>query len=375
MKKINLNLYKDSLIYFNLYDVKIDDTREGIEKFLQSIAINPSTYRKCKKGELIAGPRLIDQLTTHFNYKMPTAEEIDIFEQLFDDIYYKMYYKIYDDYDEVLKRVNELLDEQYTIYPIILLFKLLLVISSNKDYNTIINENISDYNELKKYIKFFDDNLYDVYELIYLTFEPNIADGYWLKNYNNGSAYCILSSRAYYNKRYIESIFFATKAKEFLSTDGNIIRMLFLNNTVMSSLLFVGNYQECNDIAFKQKLSLMSIKSTYKILEKSVDKYNIVSLLGLNRYSDIISILENGLSMNLTLLTCYMIAVFKEKGKKEYIKFFDDLGIELYELKDQEYLNTLNIILVSNRKSLLPKLENYEIEKWIINILKKIEIK
>lgn len=375
MKKVDLTIYNNYLIYFQLYDVAINETNYGIEKFLQMVEINPSTYRKCKKGELIAGPKLIEKLTKYFEYKIPNSEDIKSFEDLFNIIYYNMYYKIYDNYEHYIKKMDEIINEKYAIFPIALLFKLLLIISSNIDYNTIVKNNIEDYKILKKYCKFFSDELLEIFELIYLAFEYNISEGYWLKNYNNGFAYYILASRSYFNQKYIESIFFATKSKEFLSNDGNIIRILFLNNILMSSLLYVGNYQECNDLAFKQKLTLKAINSEYLFLQKSLKKYEIVSLLGLEKFSEIITILERSQSFNIILLTCYLVSIFKYKGKKEYINYYNDLEFEEFEKNDQDYLRNLNTFLVYNKKSILQHLNHYEIEGWLINILKKIEIK
>lgn len=286
-----------------------------------------------------------------------------------------MNYKIYDEYDEYLKKIDELLENKYVIFPIILLFKLLLLASSNANHSSIIKNNIEDYKQLKKYKKFFTDELLNVYELIFLVFEADISDGYWLKNYNNGMAYYILASRSYYNKKYIESIFFATKCKEFLSAEGNIIRTLFLNNTLMSSLLYVGNYEECNDLAFKQNLSLKAINSQYTFLNKYAIKYYIASLLGLNKYSEIISKLENKPSYNITLLTCYLVAVFKVKGINEYYKAFNEINVENLDEKYKQYLNLLNTVITKNKKSLLQQLAEYRMDDWIINILKKIEMK
>lgn len=371
MKKIDLSIYNNYLIYFHLYDAKISESELGIERFLQMIEINPSTYRKCKKGELIAGPKLISILTKHFNLKPVSITKMSELEELCNEIYYDMYYKIYDNYEKYIKRINEFWDEKYIVFPIVLLFKLLLVISSNVDYTIIIKNNIEDYMEVKKYSKFFKDELYDIFELIYLCFEYNISEGYWLKNYNNGFAYYILSSRSYFNKKYIESIFFATKSKEFLSNDGNIIRTLYLNNILMSSLLYVSNYQECNDLAFKQELILKALRYQYPFLQKNAKKYYIVSLLGLNNYLEITKVLEKYDSFNITILTCYLVSLFKCRGKNEYIEYFSEMGIEDFEQKDQEFLKALNDYIVYNKKSVLNTLEHYEIEGWVINILKK----
>ncbi len=74
------------------------------------------------------------------------------------------------------------------------------------------------------------------------------------------------------------------------------------------------------------------------------------------------------------MLTCYLVSLFKIKGKKEYSRTFNDLGIEKLDKNYQVFLSTLNAVILQNKKSLLQKLENYEIEGWLINILKKIEM-
>ena len=127
-----------------------------------------------------------------------------------------MYYKIYSTYEDDLKRVDELLEEKYLIFPILDLLKIFLKMSSNRSIDTLKEENMELYLEVKKYEPFFNGSLYEIYELVYLAFEANVTEGKWIKKYNNASAYYILASRSYTQGNYIESLFFATKSKEML---------------------------------------------------------------------------------------------------------------------------------------------------------------
>ena len=96
--------------------------------------------------------------------------------------------------------------------------------NSNKSITKVVEENELLFENVKKYIAFLDYALADFYKLVYLSFEKIISEDNRIKNYNNGLAYFILSSRSYINKRYIETLFFASKSKEMFFADGNINR-------------------------------------------------------------------------------------------------------------------------------------------------------
>lgn len=369
---IKLTEYYLPTIYFQFYDVLIANLDKGKEEFLKSLDINPSTYRKCRKGELNIKYEYINKLNQYFGYKNISANQLDELGKLLNDIDNNMYYKIYDSYDEYVEIINQYIEEKYNIYPILLLFKLLLIINQKKSYEIIL-KNKDLYYELNKYKNFLNDSLSEIYELIYLSFEDNIVDEKWMKNYTNGKAYYILSFRAYNDNKYIESMFFANKCKEFLFQDGNIIRNIYLNNILMSSLLFVGNYEECNKLSFKQILTLKSINISNKNLEKNTIKFYIASLFALNEYEKVISQVDTSKVYNMTTLTCYLFSKYKIYGKDVYCKLYDEIINNKDNEKYFDYLNDLNKYILMKDVKVLESMNNNQIALWLIKILKNIE--
>lgn len=368
MIKIDLSDYKSSLIYFSLFDVLLNDLGESKEKYLKQIGINPSTYRKCKKGSLKIGPKVTFFLTSHFSLKKLTNHELDELAKFFASIYEKMYYKIEDTYEKDLKLIDEMIEENYVIFPIVKLMKLLLNICSNKAREVIIEENKELYEEVKRYALFFNDSVNQVYDIVNLFFEENIDENRWLKNYKDGFAYYILAARSYTAHRYVEGIFFAEKSKELLDIDGNIVRKLNVNNILMCSLLYAGNYEECNELARKQLLSIRAIGTLQSFYRKSASKYLFVSLLGLEEYEEILELCESKQYFNLTELTCYLVAM-NRYNKKKYNTYFKSLNLEAFDEKDRQYIIMIDKYLRNDHRKVLKDLYSYDVMDCLINML------
>ncbi|MBQ4571081.1 MAG: hypothetical protein IJB21_05260 [Bacilli bacterium] len=78
----------------------------------------------------------------------------------------------------------------------------------------------------------------------------------------------------------MEAVFFATKSNEILVNDYNYKRIITVNNVVMRSLLYIGNYKQCLEVATKQLRSLEALglnEFDMKAVQSSVN----LSLLGL----------------------------------------------------------------------------------------------
>ena len=368
MFKIDLSDYKESSIHFNLFDTLIVGLEEGKEKYLRSLGINPSTYRKCRKGDLKIGHDIIVFLANHYSLTILKNEEYDELSKMFTSIYDKLYYKIEFSYDEDLKLIEDMIEKNYIIHPVIKLVKLFVVMCSNKTRESIISENIDLYNEIKIYKQCFNNSLIQIYEIVSLFYEENIEEGKGLKNYKNGFIYYILATRAYSDKKYIESIFYAMKAKEILDADGNVLRNLHVNNILMSSFLYVGNYEECNELANKQLLTIRSIGLGQGFHRRSASKYLFVSLLGLDRCEEIIELCEVKKMFNLTELTCYLVAMFR-LDKNMYEAYFDGLDLNVFNEKDKKYLITIDEYLRTNHRKVLKDLTDYDVMGCLINII------
>ena len=287
-----------------------------------------------------------------------------------------MYYKNYKHYDFYMNKISDLLKENYLIFPILDLMYLFLIASSNVSIRQLIIENEKLYQKVKKYETFFKGNLIEIYELLYLMFETDISQDYWIKNYTNASAYFILASKSYMNKKYIETLFFAEKSKKILFEDGNIIRLLYLNNTIMSSLIFVGNFEECYVQAFKQSKVLDSLDINKDLLAASCKKYMAISMLGMNCYKEILKkyLLED--DVTITMVICILIALYQvgtlNKNFKEYHNYYNNLDVEnlIDEYKDP--IKLLDKFLVTKKKTLISELLEFESMTQFEKILEKI---
>mgnify|MGYP003293371970 CR=1 FL=1 len=139
-----------------------------------------------------------------------------------------MYYKIYKSYYDDLEKVNQLLDENSILFPVLKLLKMFLIANSQVDAGRVIKENKSLFDEIKQYISFFNEDLCELVDVLSLLFEPTIPEKIMMKSYKNSLAYFSLSSRLCADKRYVESLFVGKKAEEVLVREKNYKRLLFL---------------------------------------------------------------------------------------------------------------------------------------------------
>lgn len=376
MKRFDLSVYKNCVPYFYMYDVFIKEKELVKESFLIEVGVTPSSYRKCRKGELNIGDKVIEQISRHFGLIIPEQSLIDELEEFINKVYYNMYYKIYDSYDSDLEYTEKLLKSNYTIFPVIELIHLFLKISSNRNIPAIYEENEALFEKIKKYEFFINYALGELFELVLLSFEKNIPDNYWIKNYTNASAYFILSTRSFMNKRYIESLFFGSKCQEMLFKDGNVNRLVYLNYTLMSSLAHVGNYEECYELACRQFLSLKSMGIEKDFRVNGCRNYKAIALLGKKEYQKIYNEYNNRDDLTFVeeiglLITLY-IRCAELKNFDEYEKHFISLNVDELKEKQSTILKLLNQYLKYKSKSTLYKLEKYDTMEHYVKILKNI---
>lgn len=376
MKQFDLSIYKLSQPYFDMFDVFLKERGIRKEIFLLDNDITPSTYRQCRKGEYNIGPKIINKMADKFSLKVPNDELVNEIEMPVNNIYFDMYYKNYKLYDYYQKRVDELLEENLIIFPTLELAKLYLKLSCNKSISKVVEDNEELFERIKKYQDFLKKGLFDLFELVYLSFEKNISEDCWIKNYNNASAYFILTSRSYMNKRYIETLFFASKCKEILFIDGNINRTIYLNNTIMSALIHVGNYEECYNLSFRQLKALESLDCQNQFLIDASNKFLLISKLGKMEYKEIIKKCLDDNNLLLTETLCLLIALYQQgvidKNLSQYKKYYKKLEDDKLDEKKASIIIALNQYLNCKRKSLLNKLLDFEIMKHFEKILEKI---
>lgn len=378
MKKFDLSIYKSSKPYFDLLDIYIKEQGIRKEAFLIEIGVTPSSYRKCRKGELNIGHDIVGVIARQFSFKVPSDEFLDEIEKFTNKVYRNIYYKNFKTYKEDMEYIDNMLSENYIIFPMFKLLKLFMIAASNEDVSKIQNNNRELYDEVALYQSFFEYGINDLFEIIYLVFTDTISKDHWIKNYKNGMSYFVLSTRSYLEGRYIESIFYGDKCKKMLFEDGNVNRLFYLNNTIMSSLIYVENYEECADMAFRQLASLESINFQEKFQFTMSKKFRILALLGEKKYDLIKEENINNFDMTLTELVCMIIAMYlknnKDKKYFEYEKYYEELEVDTLPEEYSVPIKLVDQMLKSKSKAkkIVPMLKNYEIMPHLEKILQNI---
>lgn len=375
MNNFNLEIYRTTRQYIKFFDVYIKQFEKNKETVFSQVGINNSSYRRARDNEQNVGKEIVEVLSKFYSLRVPKYNDIDILEKLITRIYYNIYYKIDGTIDNDLNDINKELERKSLLFPVHNLLKLFIILNTNYSPKQIYEENIDLYLDIKKYTSFFTNELLEILEIISLFFEDEYNTGAWATTYNNSMSYQILASKYYQKERYIEAIFFSSKAKEILIEDQNFSRYLSVNHTLMSSLLYSGNYKEALNVVTKHMYCIKSLKLTSSEMDIT-KKYLYVSLLGLKEYKKIIKEATYDESFNYTTLTCMLVALHENSNNNKYIEYkeFIDKNIDFNELDDdtKEYLNALMYYLRHKDKKLLNKFNKYEIMGSLIPILKKI---
>ena len=369
MKKIDLKEYKDFKQYFSFYDVIIKRVSSNKDVFLESLYLSPSSYRRAKNTGNKIGKQILNDLCKHFNYKMINDLIVDEIEEKINSIYYSVYYKNYDTYEDDLFWLESMLEKRYIIYPVLLLFKLLLLINSHIKPNNIIKNSKDIYEELQQFELFFNDDLLEIYEVIKVSFVNEINNNVLAYNYKNELSYFTLASKCILSQRYIEGIHFSEKVKNIFIREENFLRVYYANLNIMASYNLLHKYDECYALAQKQLLSLKA----HKILEFEYNatlRHYLASCLGLGRYNNIINSLNEKEHLNKTEAICFLVAIYKI-DKNEYTKYMDLVKSNMSQEEDN-FLDLINSLLVDNNKKVISLLESMKITKSVIEILKKM---
>lgn len=371
MKKIDISEYKESRIYFDFFDVYLKINNIKKEEIFTELYINNSSYRRARDYEQKVGKQIIQQLTNHFKLIIPTTSMVETLEVKINEIYYNMYYRIYDSYDTDLSFLDKLLEENTLLSPVIKLLKLFMLVNTNKSISFVKQNYYELYEDVKKYYDFFILELKEIFEILFLFFDSDaILSEEWRHNYKNAMSYQIVASKCYSEKKYIEAIFFGKCAQDILYKDLNFKRIISVNRTIMSSYLYIGNYDECLNIAEKQILYLKSIDFINYEIESAII-FEVVALLALERFQDVKEKIKDYQKMNLTLITCLLVSLFKI-DKKEYFEFYNE-NVEFADEDNKKYFILLNNYLKNPIKNTLSDISKYPIMGPLVKILKNFK--
>lgn len=369
MFHIVLEEYKETRIYFQLFDVILKNIEITKESFLLEHKIIPSSYRLARKVEQNVGKSIILKLANLYNLKILSDTELVEIEEKLNKIYFEMYYKNYDDYENYLEYIDEMINKNLIIYPILKLFKLFLICHSNKSPKSVYNENYELYNEIINFKGFYNKDILEIFNIIKLFFDDSFIEKENYQEYKNPMAYQILASKCYIKEKYIESIYYATKAKDILLEEMNFKRYITVAKTLMACQLCIGDYKQCNSTSINFLNSVKALNLAKTEIATAEDYY-YASLLGLKQFNLIYNKLKNKDIFNMNKYTCFLISMYKI-DKNLFSNYIQE-NIDFNELdnEDCEYIKSLSLFLKNSDKKQIDKLKNHSIMTGIIKILK-----
>ncbi len=359
----DFNIYKGNSIYFRLFDAYFKETNTTKDMVFKELYINNGSYRRCREAEYKIGIEIIESLANYFNFKQHTDALVDQIKELAERVYNNMYYKIYDTYESDLKLINDLINDNCILFPILELLKLFLEVNSKKTPQDVLEQTKNDFERVKRYRLFFTKELNDILDILSLFYDKDIEDHKWGDTYVNPLSYQILAARASVKENHIGAIHYAEKAKEILIEDMNIKSIITINFTIINSLLYLGNYKRAYDLTLKQMMCVKTLNisgfdydSTYRLM--------ILTLLGMKEYDKIINELSSNDSLTQSDCICLLTALYY-KDKSKYLEYVEDN-------KTYQLIIDLDNYLKTNDKKELIKLEKYKINKQVLNVLKDL---
>lgn len=367
MIKINLEQYKENKQYLLLFDILIKEVANNKDIFLEDLNITPSSYRRAKTSEQAIGKHIVDRLSQYFSYKTLTKGEIDKYELFINQIYTEYYYSLNNNTLYILGKLDEMINEYNLLYPIFILFKLLFNLVSNNNQTIITNENEYLYEKVTKYKSFYNEDLLDVLAHVEVLFDKDFVNKKIFLDNKNGITYLVVSNKYLQANKYIESLYYAQKAKEIFLSDENYKKIAYTNLNIMSCYCNLNNYQKYYDLAHTQYHSLKSFND-YGDLEENSSKNYAISLLAVNKYKELENVFKQKVDISFTEVICLLIAKYNI-NLDDYQKYYYNLQDVLKNDERLEILNIINKFLQEKDRKIL-KTINKGIHNNLLYVLK-----
>jgi len=363
-------LYLDELLNEYIKTNKIAFTKEA---FLETLGINPSSYRRSRAKEQKIGKSYCKILLNLFKINELVFENKLKYEQLFNDVYNQFYYKT-GDLNELESRIISFINDNTILNPLFNIILYIVRFQKHGNPTLLLESNKFIYEYLNK----FNDNFYiSTFRDLKLLIDINyLKDTNELIKYNNilessnkkGLLYYIFASKARLSKRYDLSIIYAKKSIEFLMKDFNFYRLCHINIQLCSSLEALNMYEEALEIAKSQYISL----STSKLFENDIlpmRAHYLTCLLGLKRYNEIVDYFCNESIHNYKTFIYYLLATYKlDKNKYQEALEYNKNKIN-YETSQFDYHIEEIINFLSNNKKNYNIIKNSSLNEGLINVI------
>lgn len=327
--KISLKAYLNlTQKYYYFFDGFIKMNKLKKIDVLNENGISFSSY-KYSRGIDIASNNNHLLLLKYFKISRINDNYVEYAEKILTDIYFSIYYKRDYLYDSHMNTINKLINDNNYLKPIFVVFKVLLVMNSDKAYDTIcelIDEDMKYLSFIP--INYFYNELKYYYELILLYVKKinNITFDFTAeaKNHNILWMYYHIKGTFYYtNNDYAKSLVYFQHLCEIYKKDYNLIRSIICKNNILQIYNLLGLY----DFTIDEAIPIIDYL-IYQTDKKQFTMYSIRHLFAAyvcsEKYNDLIIYYNKFINDNSliagTASICLLIAYKKCNYKKEYIE-------------------------------------------------------
>lgn len=370
MKKISLLSYKNISTYLEVYDTIIKKEYNNKDKFLKSIGISPSSYRRAKNSENKVLTKIVKTLNDCFNYNSIDNEELKYLENKINQIYFNIYYKKNENLNNDYEVLVQLLNKKYIIFPIILLFKLLIELTSLANPDSTLAKNKELFLYISEFKRFFNNDLMEIYEIVEVLYIEKLDSSCITKKYKNELCYDTLATRCLLEHKYIEAMYMLEKVKKEFINEENYVRVYYTNLKFMLLYNSLGWYEDSYLLSSKQLLTLESVEKLDRLYDLTKRHY-LVSCLSLNKYEEIIQFLKQFNKYSKIEVTCYLYSLYNEDINNYESEYLTQLKVNIDNRQFIEYLKLVNDYLKLNDDKLVKYLKNGKFYEPLVNFLEK----
>lgn len=314
--------------YYYFFDGIIKMNKVLKKDLLKEVGISISSYKNSRSIDIAVNNNHL-LLLKYFNINRIDDNYVEYAEKILTDIYFSIYYKREYLYDSHMNDIDKLINDNNYLKPIFLVFKVLLIMNSNKPYDTICDLIKNDmeylgfipsnyfYNELKYY---YELTLLYVKRINNITYNFTAEDKYhnllWMYYHIKGTFY-------YINNDYGRSLVYFQHLCEIYKKDYNLIRAVACKNNILQEYNLLGLY----DLTIEEATPIINYL-IYQTDNKRVSMYAIRHLFAAfvlsEKYNDLINYYKNFINdislVKGTASICLLIAYKKCNYKKDYVE-------------------------------------------------------
>lgn len=356
--KLNLEMYKDQKTIIEYYEILMG---KGKIKQLEDAEINPSTYWKVKNDKSNMANDIILKLNKYFKHKKISEESFYKTSENINSIYTNIYYRNDEYFENNLLWLENKIKTPTILDPIYKLLYLLIKITTDVP-RKVIEENKDIYEGLKKFEKYYKEDLYELFLIIKVSFEKDI-DEYYKTCFNNPLMLHTMSTKALLDRNYGWGLYYADSSLNYFLRENNFKRIDIMMLNKMHCHNALKEYDKSYDISTRMMSRIQKTDKVYELCRL----HRLTALLGAGKYEHILKDLNGESYFNNNDFFIYIICCYKIK--------MNYIFLENNETKTQLVEDMKEILLNDNVKLINTLNSKYNISNNLIIVLEEIKLK